>query len=312
MAGETADALEELSTAELHDRAVARAERHLDVKFFWSLLRVIPAAETASGDAGRGRVRHPVLQRPDLRRPAQRRGRARRGAASAVHRLPAQAPRRLERAQGTTMRETRAGEGSWSEARAERRLRSLELFGMRFGLDRMRAHDDRARLARAGLRHDPGARHQRQDLDHADDRRDPRPPRAAHRRLHLSASDRLPRTGPDRRARARRRRPSAPRSRAPTAPPSRSTARSARTTTSRSSNCSTAAALWEMARREVQVGVVEAGLGGRYDATSVVQAAVTVLTNVGLEHTRWLGPDDHRHRRGEARRRAPRRDARAR
>jgi len=52
MAGETADALEDLSTAELHDRAVARAERHLDVKFFWSLLRVIPAAETASGDAG--------------------------------------------------------------------------------------------------------------------------------------------------------------------------------------------------------------------------------------------------------------------
>jgi dihydrofolate synthase/folylpolyglutamate synthase len=45
-----------------------------------------------------------------------------------------------------------------------------------------------------------------------------------------------------------------------------------------------------MARREVQVGVVEAGLGGRYDATSVVQAGVTVLTNVGLEHTRWLGP----------------------
>jgi hypothetical protein len=52
MAGETADALEALSTAELHNRAVAHAERHLDVKFFWSLLRVIPAAETASGDEG--------------------------------------------------------------------------------------------------------------------------------------------------------------------------------------------------------------------------------------------------------------------
>jgi len=36
------------------------------------------------------------------------------------------------------MRQTRAGEVSWSEARAEGRLRSLELFGMRFGLDRMR------------------------------------------------------------------------------------------------------------------------------------------------------------------------------
>jgi len=40
----------------------------------------------------------------------------------------------------------------------------------------------------------------------------------------------------------------------------------------------------------VQVAVVEAGLGGRYDATSVVESQVTVLTNVGLEHTRWLGP----------------------
>ena len=52
----------------------------------------------------------------------------------------------------------------------------------------------------------------------------------------------------------------------------------------------TAAALWEMARQDVEVGVVEAGLGGRYDATSVVAPGVAVLTNVGLEHTRWLGP----------------------
>jgi dihydrofolate synthase / folylpolyglutamate synthase len=52
----------------------------------------------------------------------------------------------------------------------------------------------------------------------------------------------------------------------------------------------TAAALWEMSRQAVDVAVVEAGLGGRYDATSVVAAGVTVLTGVGLEHTRWLGP----------------------
>jgi dihydrofolate synthase/folylpolyglutamate synthase len=52
----------------------------------------------------------------------------------------------------------------------------------------------------------------------------------------------------------------------------------------------TAAALWEMARQQVDVAVVEAGLGGRYDATSVIESRVTVLTNVGLEHTRWLGP----------------------
>jgi dihydrofolate synthase/folylpolyglutamate synthase len=52
----------------------------------------------------------------------------------------------------------------------------------------------------------------------------------------------------------------------------------------------TAAALWELAERGVEVAVVEAGLGGRYDATSVIDSRVTVLTNVGLEHTRWLGP----------------------
>jgi len=46
------DDLEEISTHELHDRAVHRAERHLDVKFFWSLLEMIPVAETASGDVG--------------------------------------------------------------------------------------------------------------------------------------------------------------------------------------------------------------------------------------------------------------------
>ena len=52
----------------------------------------------------------------------------------------------------------------------------------------------------------------------------------------------------------------------------------------------TAAALWQMAEQEVEVAVVEAGLGGRYDATSVIDSRITVLTNVGLEHTRWLGP----------------------
>ena len=51
----------------------------------------------------------------------------------------------------------------------------------------------------------------------------------------------------------------------------------------------TAAAFWAIAREGVEVAVVEAGLGGRYDATSVVPAHVTVLTNVALEHTRWLG-----------------------
>ena len=52
----------------------------------------------------------------------------------------------------------------------------------------------------------------------------------------------------------------------------------------------TAAAYSELARRRVEVGVIEAGLGGRYDATNVIPSKVQVLTSVGLEHTRWLGP----------------------
>ena len=52
----------------------------------------------------------------------------------------------------------------------------------------------------------------------------------------------------------------------------------------------TAAAYHELARRGVEVAVVEAGLGGRYDATNVIPSKVQVLTGVGLEHTRWLGP----------------------
>jgi hypothetical protein len=47
-----AEDLEQLSTKELHDRAVRRAEKHLDVRFLWTLLQAIPAAEAASGDVG--------------------------------------------------------------------------------------------------------------------------------------------------------------------------------------------------------------------------------------------------------------------
>jgi dihydrofolate synthase / folylpolyglutamate synthase len=54
----------------------------------------------------------------------------------------------------------------------------------------------------------------------------------------------------------------------------------------------TAAAFAELVRSRVDVAVVEAGLGGRYDATSVIEPAVVTLTNVGLEHTRWLGPTE--------------------
>jgi dihydrofolate synthase / folylpolyglutamate synthase len=51
----------------------------------------------------------------------------------------------------------------------------------------------------------------------------------------------------------------------------------------------TAAALVRFAERGVDAAVIEAGLGGRLDATNVVDARVVLLTNIGLEHTDVLG-----------------------
>jgi hypothetical protein len=48
----TFEELDALPSRDLHDRAVKRAERHLDVKFFWRLLEEMPAAQAAGGDAG--------------------------------------------------------------------------------------------------------------------------------------------------------------------------------------------------------------------------------------------------------------------
>jgi dihydrofolate synthase/folylpolyglutamate synthase len=51
----------------------------------------------------------------------------------------------------------------------------------------------------------------------------------------------------------------------------------------------TAAALLEFAEAGVDVAVVEAGLGGRHDATNVLRTRVVVLTNVALDHMDVLG-----------------------
>lgn len=50
MGGMADDALEQLSSKELHDLAFRYARRHLDVGFFWRLLQVMPAAEAAAGE----------------------------------------------------------------------------------------------------------------------------------------------------------------------------------------------------------------------------------------------------------------------
>ena len=46
----TRDELDKLSSRELHDLAVRRALHHVDVEFFWQLLRDIPAAEASEGN----------------------------------------------------------------------------------------------------------------------------------------------------------------------------------------------------------------------------------------------------------------------
>jgi dihydrofolate synthase/folylpolyglutamate synthase len=51
----------------------------------------------------------------------------------------------------------------------------------------------------------------------------------------------------------------------------------------------TAAAFVAFAAARVETAVVEAGLGGRLDATNTIPSRVTVLTSIGLDHTAWLG-----------------------
>lgn len=51
----------------------------------------------------------------------------------------------------------------------------------------------------------------------------------------------------------------------------------------------TAMALWHFAEAAVDVAVLEVGIGGRHDATSVVDPVATAVTSVGLDHTSVLG-----------------------
>ncbi|HEX9092770.1 MAG TPA: Mur ligase family protein, partial [Coriobacteriia bacterium] len=51
----------------------------------------------------------------------------------------------------------------------------------------------------------------------------------------------------------------------------------------------TAAALWLFRERGVDLACLEVGMGGRWDATSVTDPAVAVVTGVGLDHTERLG-----------------------
>ena len=51
----------------------------------------------------------------------------------------------------------------------------------------------------------------------------------------------------------------------------------------------TAATFVALATARVEAAAIEAGLGGRLDATNTIPSRVTVLTSIGLDHTEWLG-----------------------
>lgn len=53
----------------------------------------------------------------------------------------------------------------------------------------------------------------------------------------------------------------------------------------------TAAAFLWFAQEKVDVAVVEVGLGGRLDATNVLDGVVSAIVSVGIDHTEKLGPD---------------------
>ncbi len=51
----------------------------------------------------------------------------------------------------------------------------------------------------------------------------------------------------------------------------------------------TAMAFYHFARDEVEWAVIETGMGGRFDATNIIDPAVSVITNLSIEHTQYLG-----------------------
>ena len=51
----------------------------------------------------------------------------------------------------------------------------------------------------------------------------------------------------------------------------------------------TLAALWLLAQSQMEIAILEVGLGGRLDAVNIIDADVAVITSIGLDHMDWLG-----------------------
>ncbi len=183
-----------------------------------------------------------------------------------------------------------AGPGrAWRLADAERHLLSLELFGMRFGLDRMRRlltalGSPQERFASVHVVGTNGKSSTARMVAAILERHGLRA--GAYLSPHLVSFAERVRVGdrdvdPDRLAAAIQRTAAAAAKVDRTAAPDDHVTQF---------ETITAAAYLLLAESGVEVAAVEAGLGGRHDATSVIDSRVQALTNVGLEHTRWLGP----------------------
>jgi len=53
----------------------------------------------------------------------------------------------------------------------------------------------------------------------------------------------------------------------------------------------TLAALWVFSQENLDLAILEVGLGGRLDAVNIVDADVSVITTVDIDHSDWLGTD---------------------
>ena len=51
----------------------------------------------------------------------------------------------------------------------------------------------------------------------------------------------------------------------------------------------TAVAFLHLAQQKVDIAIIEVGMGGDLDATNVISPFLSIITNIGLDHTKWLG-----------------------
>ena len=157
-------------------------------------------------------------------------------------------------------------------------------------LERMHELVERLGNPRAGDADRPHRRHQGQGLDRGHDRRHALGGRLSDRAVHFAPP------GPARRADDGRRpavlgrrdgRPGRPRAAGGGGDGSRAAGGSEQGPTY--FEIVTALALLHFARRQVDVAVLEVGLGGRLDSTNICQPLVSVITSISFDHTRQLG-----------------------